>query len=251
MRYIISLLLLVGMSIPAWSQNYQTELDSAAYYYSNGAYEKVIAQYEGILGEGYHSAEVYYNLGNAYYKSNKFVQAIINYERALKLSPNDGDIAFNLKLANTHVVDKLDVVPEFFLNSWRDKFNQMLDSNTWAYMSLIIFILSLVLLLLFFFSGRMLLRKITFWSAMVFLLAFLLSFNAARKNKWVAEKEPDAIVVTPSVTVKSAPNAVGTELFLIHEGLKIKVIDQLDDWRRIQLSNGNKGWLKASDLVII
>jgi hypothetical protein len=178
--------------------------------------------------------------------------AIVNYERALKLNPNDEDIKFNLQLANTHVVDKIDVLPEFFLKTWGQSFIQILNSNQWALLSLISFIVALVLFLLFFLSNQTMLRKFAFWIGALLIVVTLFSFNYARKQKHLAQNEPDAIVTTPSVVVKGSPDENSTDLFLMHEGLKIKVTRKLDaTWSEIKLSDGNKGWVKNSDFVII
>ncbi len=251
MKSAITIISILYIAFTANAQHSYQPLDSANTYYSNGNFEKAIQLYEQVLSEGVHSSELYYNLGNAYYKSNKYPMAIVNYERALKLSPGDSDIAFNLEMANMNIIDKLEVMPEFFLSNWRYKFNHLLSSNIWALISIALFVSGLLLLLVFFFSRISVIRKATFWIGILFIGSFFVSFNASRKMKWYAEKEPEAIIITPSVVVKSAPNAAGTELFIIHEGLKIKVVDQLDDWRRIRLSDGNKGWLKVSDLVVI
>lgn len=248
------ILLISGLflfSLASLAENHTQKLDTAAIYYSNQEFEKAIDTYEQIISNGYESAELYYNLGNAYYKSNKFALAIVNYERAKKLNPNDDDIDFNLKLANTHVVDKIDVIPQFFLSSWWDNLILLLSSNNWAIISMAAFILGLLGLLLFFLSHSTFIRRFSFWLGVAVLIISLFTFNFSRKQKWLDENEPDAIILTPSVVVKSAPSESGTELFLIHEGLKVTVTDKLGDWREIRLSDGNEGWIKLNDLVII
>jgi tetratricopeptide (TPR) repeat protein len=238
-------------SLLIFANGQQQLVDSAANFYAASQYEKAIAAYQQVIENGYESAELYYNLGNAYYKSNKIPLAITNYERALKLAPGDEDILFNLQLANTHVVDKIEIIPEFFLTSWWNRFIQLFSSNQWALLSISTFVAGLVLLLVFFLSGRVVARKLSFWMAVLFILASIFSFNFSRKQKWFALNEPEAIIMTPSIVVKSAPSETGTELFLIHEGLKVKVTDKLGDWREIKLSDGNKGWVKHEDLIVI
>lgn len=235
----------------AFANGQQQLIDSAANFYASAQYEKAITAYQQVIENGYESAELYYNLGNAYYKSNKIPWAITHYERALKLAPGDEDILFNLQLANTHVVDKIEVLPEFFLTSWWNRFIQLFSSNQWALISISTFVSGLVLLLIFSLSGRVVARKFSFWLAVLLILVSVFSFNFSRKQKWVALNEPKAIIMTPSVVVKSAPSETGTELFLIHEGLKVKVTDKLGDWREIKLSDGNKGWVKQEDLIVI
>lgn len=235
-------------SFPA---DFKAQLDSAANCYNATKYEQAIAIYESIVAQGYESSELYYNLGNAYYKSNKFPYAIANYERALKLNATDEDIQFNLQLANTHVVDKIEILPEFFLKSWGQSLVRALTSNQWAVLSIVSFVAALVLLLLFFLTDRPLLRRFAFWIGLLLVVEAAFTFSFSSKQKQNVLNEPEAIVVTPSVVVKSSPDATGTELFLIHEGLKIKVTNQNGEWSEIKLSDGNKGWVKTADFVVI
>lgn len=245
---IIGLFLLFGFN----SNAQQTQmLDSAAQYYSNNKFEKAITVYEKILESGFESSELYYNLGNAYYKSNKIPYAILNFERAKKLTSSDDDIEFNLRLANTHTVDKIEVLPEFFLSSWWDKLVQLLSSNHWAIISIVAFLLGLFSMLIFFLSTISLARKMSFWLGVMLLIVTVFAFNFSRKQYWLAKNEPAAIIITPSIVVKSSPSEGGTELFLIHEGLKVTVTDNLGEWSEIRLSDGNEGWIKDIDLVII
>ncbi|MGE4289685.1 MAG: tetratricopeptide repeat protein [Salinivirgaceae bacterium] len=248
---IIYVVIILLNSTLVFANGQQQLVDSAANFYAASQFEKAIAAYHQVIDNGYESAELYYNLGNAYYKSNKIPQAITNYERALKLAPGDEDILFNLQLANTHVVDKIEVLPEFFLTSWWNRFVQLFSSNQWALISISTFIAGLVLLLIFFLSGRVVARKLSFWMAVLLIFVSIFTFNFSRKQKWFALNEPEAIIMTPSMVVKSAPSESGTELFLIHEGLKVKVTDKLGDWREIKLSDGNKGWVKQDDLIVI
>lgn len=246
--FLIGMLLLTGIN----TNGQQVVLmDSAATYYSNNNFEKAILAYESILESGYESAELYYNLGNAYYKSNKIPYAILNYERAKKLNTNDDDIDFNLRLANTHVVDKTEIIPEFFLSSWWSTLIQLLSSNEWAIVSMGAFLLGLIGFIVFFLSQFTLARQFSFWLGIAFIITSVFAFNFSRKQYWLAKNEPDAIIITPSIVVKSSPSEGGTDLFLIHEGLKVSVTDKLGEWREIKLSDGNQGWIKNTDIVVI
>ena len=244
----IALLLIVGINSKA--QQAQL-LDSAAQYYSNNSFEKAILTYEGILESGFESAELYYNLGNAYYKSNKIPFAILNYERAKKLSANDEDIEFNLRLANTHTVDKIKILPEFFLTSWWSNLVQLLSSNQWAIISIVVFLLGLIGFIVFFMSQITLMRQFSFWLGVTLIIVSVFTFSFAQKQYWLSKNKPAAIIITPSIVVKSSPSTGGTDLFLIHEGLKVIVTDKLGKWTEIKLTDGNEGWIKDTDLVII
>lgn len=248
-RYIVTLMAFLPIHLLA--NNFSVQLDSANSYYQSAQYEQAIEIYESIIADDYESAEIYYNLGNAYYKSNKFPMAIVNYERALKLNPSDEDITFNLQLANTHVVDKIDVLPEFFLKSWSDSLVKAMSSNQWAIVSIVLFVVGLALILMFFLSSSVQLRKIVFWCGALCIVVSLFAFKFSGQQKQTIINEPEVIVITPSVVVRSAPNNDATELFLIHEGLKVKVTNNRDGWSEIKLSDGNKGWVKTTDFVKI
>jgi tetratricopeptide (TPR) repeat protein len=249
MKKLLSIILLIAAGLGVDAQIRQQQLlDSAAQYYADRKYEKAIETYQKILYEGYEAAELYYNLGNAYFKSNKIPYAILNYERAKKLNPNDEDIEFNLKLANTHVVDKIDVIPEFFLTSWWGDLINIMSSNKWAIISMIAFVAALAGLLVFFLARVVIVRQISFWAGILLIVISVFTFNFSRKQYAKSQNEPQAIIITPSVVVKSSPSDGGTDLFLIHEGLKVTVTDKLGSWREIKLSDGNEGWIKNSDL---
>ncbi|MDA3892999.1 MAG: hypothetical protein PF517_15160 [Salinivirgaceae bacterium] len=244
----IAFLTITGQAVKG--QNIEL-LDSAAIHYSNNDFEEAIKIYEQIIENGYESSELYFNLGNAYYKSNKVPYAILNYERAKNLNSNDEDIEFNLNLANTHTVDKIEVIPQFFLSSWWDKLVQMLSTNQWAMISMMTFVIGLIAFVIFFMSRLTLIRQFSFWFGILFLVSSIFAFSFSRKQYLLSENEPDAIILTPSVVVKSSPSEGGTDLFLIHEGLKVTVTDKLGEWREIKLSDGNEGWIKELDMTII
>ncbi len=248
-RYILSIAIALA-AVKAIASPTAT-IDSANNLYTAGQYEKAIELYQQVTTNGYEAAELYYNLGNAYFKTNQFPMAILNYERAKVLTPGDADIEFNLNLANTHVIDKIDVMPVFFIKSWRNNILALLPSNQWALISLISFALSLSLFLVFVLSQNPLWRKTAFLLGIVLFLGAFITFNHARKSKYMAVKEPYAIIMTPSVVVRSAPADSGTDLFVIHEGLKVQVTDHLGEWKQIVLTNGSKGWVKTTDLVEI
>jgi len=250
MKHIIPIILIVfGISVNA--QNYQPIIDSANANYTQGNYEAAIEYYNQVLDSGYEATEIYYNLGNAYFRSNKTTKAIINYERALKLNPDDEDVQFNLQLSKQYVVDKIDVLPEFFLTKWYKSFIKMFSSNAWAIISMSGFILSLIFILIYFLVQQIGLKKIGFWLGLLFILISITSFTFSYHQKQFALAKDKAIIVTPTVVVKSSPDKSGTYLFVIHEGLKVIITDELGDWHEIKLTDGSKGWLKKSDLEVI
>ncbi|MBI4648648.1 MAG: tetratricopeptide repeat protein [Bacteroidia bacterium] len=246
------LLYIIYLSIFSTQANTpQNLLDSARIYYSKVNYEKAIEIYNKIVSLDFESSAIYYNLGNAYFKSNKIPQAILNYERAKLLNPKDEDILFNLELANKYVVDKINVLPEIFFITWYRNFINMFPSDKWATASLIAFIAFLLLLSLYFYSGKIILKKLGFWFGVLFLAFSLIALFFAYKQKQFSETRNTAIVFSDSVTVKSSPDESGTDLFVIHAGLKVKVEDKVGDWVEIKLTDGNTGWVKEIDVEII
>ncbi len=221
-------------------------------FYMDEAYEKAVDAYESVIDSGYVSAELYYNLGNAYYKSHNITMALVNYERALRLDPRDEETLHNLAIAREFVVDKIDVLPEFFLLTWFRGFVKMLDPDLWASISITAFVAALCLLLIYFFSMKINLRKASFWMAVLLFIISVSTFVFAAGHNRLVMQHNQAIVLSPSVTIKSSPDEQsGTDLFLLHEGTKVTIEDQLGDWREVILTDGNRGWLKKSDLILL
>ncbi|HVA98699.1 MAG TPA: tetratricopeptide repeat protein, partial [Bacteroidia bacterium] len=222
------------------------QLDSANVNYKAGKYDKAVTFYENILTQGYVAPELYYNLGNAYYKENNFAYAILNYERAQKLAPNDDDIRFNLKMANAHITDKVVPVPTlFFVQWWRD-FRNHYSEKTWSVLSITFFSLFFIFLALFYYFRNAFQKQLFFSFAIIAIIGTCFTFLLAQQSYSVSHTHNQAIVVSPSVTVKSSPEEEGTQLFVIHDGTKVKILEKNNVWTEIKLANGNVGWLKNS-----
>lgn len=217
--------------------------------YVNGDFESAIEKYHAVLDSGYQSPELFYNLGNAYFKSHKLTMALVEYERAILLDPNDEEIKYNLALARQYVVDEIDVLPELLLKKWYKTFITILTIDQWAFISLGAFILSLGLLLIYLFIRNMNLRKLSFWLSVALIVISVTTYVFAYHQKKNVYDNDWAIILSPSVTIKGSPDNSGTDLFQLHEGTKVKIIDQLGDWREIKLSDGNVGWLRSEDLI--
>lgn len=214
--------------------------------YSAGLYENAIAGYRQILKDGYASAELYYNLGNACFKSNDIASAILYYEKAKKLQPNDPDILFNLNIANSRIKDKIEAVPVMFYKRWWNALLNWLSPDAWTRFHLICFGGFLIGLALYFLSRIIPLRKIAFWSAIILFTVTLITFGLAFHQQRTLEQVTEAIVFDPSLTVKSSPSENSVDLFVIHEGTKVTVTDQLADWYEIRIANGSTGWIQQS-----
>jgi tetratricopeptide (TPR) repeat protein len=218
-------------------------------YFMNGEYEQAIKEYQAVIDLGYESSELYYNLGNAYYKSHKITMALVNYEKAGILNPRDEEILHNLEMTRQLVVDDIDNLPEFLPKIWYRRFISLLKSDQWAYISLVAFPVSLLLFLVYLFVRRIRIRKLSFWLAVLLMIISLSTFVFSYHQKKMVYNHSYAIILSPSVTIKSSPDDSGTELFQLHEGTKVKIIDQLGEWKEIKLSDGNVGWLRMEDLI--
>ncbi|RLD66875.1 MAG: hypothetical protein DRI95_05880 [Bacteroidetes bacterium] len=219
--------------------------------YTESEFEKAINNYEQVIKSGYSASELYYNLGNAYYRNLDYKSAILNYERALLLAPDDENIITNLEFSRNRIQDRIEEIPKFFLFKWVDTSVNIFSSKVWSIISITGFILFLVLAILFLFSRTIIIRKLAFLLSIIILFFAVLSFYGGLVQKKKLTSHSQAIVFTSSVTVKSAPTSSGTDLFIIHEGLKVKILDSTEGWKEIQLSDGKIGWLPEETIVKI
>ena len=227
----------------------KAQADSA---YINNDFASAVYLYENILTNQGESADVYYNLGKSYYKMDNIAKAILNYEKALLLNPGNGDIRFNLELAQSKTVDKVTPMSEMFFITWTKSLVNTMNEKGWAKMGITTFIIMLAALALYFFSKKIALKKTGFMVAVAMLLVCILSNIFASSQKTDAQNHDTAIIMAPSVTVKSTPNEGGTELFILHEGRKVNIKDNtMREWKEIQLEDGNAGWVPASVIEII
>lgn len=233
------------------AQDIDTLMVKANNLFVQNNFQEAIDTYELILDNGYESSDLYYNLGNAYYKQNIIAKAILNYERALLLDPNNADIKYNLELTNSLVVDKIEVLPVFFLRSWVKNFRNMFSSNIWAIFSIVCFVLTLIFISLFLYTRNYGFKKIFFWLGFIVFISSMISFIFSYQQKQKVIDNNTAIIINPSVTVKGSPDASGTDLFVIHEGTKVWIDDKISDWNEIKLSDGSVGWIKSEEFEII
>jgi tetratricopeptide (TPR) repeat protein len=249
----IRCLLLFTLLIPVFSQIYAAnpKVQAANELYKRGKYDEAILSYESQVKAGYSSPELFYNLANGYYKAKKIAPAILYYEKAKLLAPDDDDINFNLELARNYTVDKINVIPQFFLRRWLKSTYSTFDSNTWSGISIVAFLLLLSLLTIYFFTNRLFIKKLGFWTACIFFIVSASGFYFAYKQKQMIEAHTTAIVFSPSVTLKSSPDEHGNNLFTLHEGTKVTIIDQVSNWTEIRISDGSTGWLEKTDINVI
>ena len=242
---VILMLIICLTSVTASFAVTKVEADSA---YTRGEYQQAIKDYEALLKQGA-SADLYYNLGNAYYRTENITRAVLNYERALLLSPGDRDIRFNLQIAQSKTIDKIVPESEMFFFTWYRSLVNLMSVDGWARTSLVSLALVIILLLVYLFSDRIWLRKIGFFGGFVLLVLFILSNIFAWQQKQNLLYRKGAIVVAPSVTVKSTPANNGTELFVLHEGTKVTITDgSMAGWKEIRIADGKEGWIESKQL---
>ena len=242
---VLLVLMLLPMSGHAVTK---AEADSA---YARQHYQDAIKQYEALLQEGV-SADLYYNLGNAYYRSENFTRAIINYERALLLEPGDKDIRHNLQLARQKTTDKLSPSADFFLVTWYRSLVNIMGVDSWAWMALVALAMGVVLFLVYLFSSRVSLQKVGFFGAAFMLLFFLIANLFAWHQSQVLTHRTGAVVIASETAVKSTPAQNGTNLFMLHEGTKVEITDDsMQDWKEVRLPDGKEGWISTSSIEVI
>lgn len=243
----LSVFIFLFITITAtFSQSNEKMVIDANKAYADGKYKNSIELYEKILNSGSESFELYYNLGNAHFKMNNYPNAIFYYEKALELNPDDENTEFNLKIANSKIIDKIEEVPLPFYKKWKLALSDLFTVNTWAFIIIITFVLFLLLIINYLIAYSVRVRKLSFWSAVLIFLFFLM-FNYLAYDQYSRVKNSfEAIVFDPSVNVKSSPDEKSTDIFVIHDGTKVKIRDRVGDWVEIYIANGSIGWIKAS-----
>lgn len=244
--FFLVLILLLSSSL-AEGQEADKHFNKGVDEYAEGNFIAAVTSWEKLISSGQYSADLYYNLGNANFKAGSMPGAILYYEKALLLKPFNEDIRYNIEVARTYITDEFETVPELFFIKWIKMLSLILNSNQWALISLSLFIVSLVLVIFFLFSSLIRTKKISFIIGLVFLFISLGSIFLSYTNHVITVKRPHAIIFAPIVTGKSSPDDGGKDLFVIHDGTKVKVEDQIGEWIEVRLSDGNIGWIRMAD----
>ena len=247
------LLMLLPFGLQAQSLSYPDSLWNAGVQaYSDGDYAGALQDWEEVRSAGLMSRELYYNLGNAYFKDGQLAQSILWYERALRLDPSDDDVRYNLEYARSLAQDKIEEVPEIFFEQWGHAMCYLLPSNVWAVIGLVGFALLVACVLLYLLGSTPGRRKLGFFAAIAALIIALLGWDFAQWQRQEAQRQDMAIVMRPVSSVKSSPSESGAkDLFILHEGTRVKVLDNVSGFSNIELADGRQGWIPAKDLEVI
>lgn len=236
---------IVAIMVAIWQPVYGNTdaIKKANELYAAGNFNEAAIAYENIIAEHGVAPELYYNLGNAYYKMNETGKSVLNYERAIRLRPGYKNAEINLEFAQARVIDNVVPTPSFFIKRWLSGLMKLLSSNQWFWIAASSFLATLAFVLLFVYGVSYFLRRFSFYTASVLGAIVLISllFSSIRKNQML--HHDSAIIMTGSVTAKSSPDKSGTDLFQLHEGTKVEVKSKLGEWTEIVLSNGNPGWV--------
>lgn len=246
--YILIVLFVAAFGLKAQVIQNQ-EFESANLYYNESRYDTALVIYQKIIDEGYISVPLLYNIGNTYFKLRNYPMAILNYEKALKLEPNNEDIRQNLAITNALITDKIEPMPEFFMTKWWRNMGNMLSADGWAALSLVSLFVLLISIFLYFTTRSYGLKKTTFFTNLVFMLLCVCSIVFASQKRMYLNSHDEAIVITPTITVKSSPSSSGVDLFVLHEGTKVEIIDRTDNWDKIKIADGSIGWMPDSSSI--
>lgn len=246
--YSLFIALIVCLNVQAVGE---FNLDKADVAYTAGEFNNALEIYQSALDKGYESADLYYNVANCYFRKGELAASILNYERALKLDPSHDDAKHNLEFAQTRTVDKIDSLGTVFLVDWWNAIANITSADAWAWIAISLFIIVLVALSLYIFVRKMWVRKVGFSVAIVALFFTIISILCAYTRYEVETSKSEAIVFSQTVTIKSSPDSSGNDLFILHEGTKVKIKSTLGEWVEISTLDGNSGWMPASAIEVI
>ena len=247
-RIIILTALLLMSVVGVMAQTSAERWEAGNRAYIEGNYDKAIEEYTAILDGGEYSMKLYYNLANAYFKAGANGKAILYYNKALRIAPSQEDIRHNLALAEAQTKDRIVVIPEFFLNRWLRTLRNSMSCTAWSVLSLVWFGVLLAFGVLFLLASQVRWRKVGFYGALCAFVLFVAttSFAVSSRNDMLSHNE--AIVMGTAISVKSSPDRSATDLFVLHEGTKVKVLAEVDEWVEVVIADGKKGWTERKNI---
>ncbi|WP_435260728.1 tetratricopeptide repeat protein [Tenacibaculum sp. nBUS_03] len=249
MKNFIFLLVFITNLVSA--QNVDALFSDANTLYKTGKYKNAIETYQKIEESEQTSSELYFNLGNCYYKLNQVAQSIYNYEKALLIDPSNEDAKNNLIIAKQLTLDRIEELPKSLFQKLNINYLQKFHYNTWALIVVILSIIAGILFLFFYFSNNPAKKRFYFITSMVSFILLLTSLIITFKQHDTYIKTKEAIIFAKEVSIKNAPTQDSEEIFTLHEGTKVKVLDTVDNWKKIKLIDGKIGWLLSKDVKIL
>ncbi len=254
MRKLVTILLYLCasvVSVSAQTEELSSVFEDANRLYLEQKYDAAVSRYQSIIKNGYVNGEVYFNLGNAYYKLGKLQQSVLNYERARKFIPNDDDLNFNLQFVNVQLTDKIEAIPELFIYRWAESLLTVFTLDTMLWMMYALFLLTLGSFSYFLFAGTYERRRYSLMSGIICLVLLLLGTGNFLVQSYRESNTEFAIVMNDVSNIKSAPDSKGNDLFVIHRGLKVQVLDNVNKWFKIRLADGKVGWIPEKEIESI
>jgi tetratricopeptide (TPR) repeat protein len=243
--------LLCSLALHADVVNPSELIAEAAYAYDQGNYEEASVKYEALVTAFSGAPDLYYALGNSYYKQQMFAKAILNYERCLQRDPANNDARANLELAQMNCVDKIESIQPIIFVTWSNALRDLFTADRWGQLSILFFLLFLAGVACYFFVRKVSVRKAGFYGAFVMAFFAAVCMFYAHQQADIRMSHNHAIVMAPTVTLRSTPSESGTQLMVIHEGLKVRIRQDLSGWSEIELSDGNVGWMPSDLLEVI
>lgn len=240
-------LLAVLLSLTGKAQDSQL-FEAANKDYAAGNYEEAIEQYEQIIASGQTSSELHFNLGNSYYKLNRIAPSIYHYEKALQLNPKDEDVLNNLSFAKNMAIDALGEEEKTGLKGIFDTSTAAFSASGWSWIAVICMLMFVAFFLVYYFSSKTLTKRLLFIGSMFFLVLAISTVLIAATRQEYEQNRSYAIIFSEEVELKNEPSPRAEEAFILHEGAKVKITEEFQNWVEIQLPNGSRGWLESTHL---
>lgn len=248
-RFIFLLIVICSVVFEAKAQKPEALLSEANSLYNESEYDSALVMYKKIIDQGYSSASLYYNLGNTYYKLRNYPMSIYYYEKSLKLEPNNEDTKHNIEIAKMFLTDKIEAVPELFIKTWWNRLGNSFSINTWAVITLALVGITLACIFFYVTARTKGMKKSMFFLGLLMVIFMFCSFSISFKKYNYINTHNEGIIITPTITVKSSPSSSSVDLFVLHEGAKVRVLDETDGWEKIKIANGSIGWLPTSAVI--
>ncbi len=214
-------------------------------YYNNGEYQLAINAFDSLLNNNTESADIYYNLGNSWFKLDNIPKAILYFEKAKKLDPENSDIIYNLELANTRIADKIESIPQFFLKTAWINIRNTFNESQWTKINIALFLFFLGFVVLYFVIKSK--RQIWFSFAILFIILTALSGYIGFQSYKEKTNHNTAIIFTPTIDIKSAPDNKSNTIFILHQGTKVTLLENSAKWQKVRIANGSEGWLMVNN----